>query len=1678
MFLFLHKLRINIHLFLLYFIYFTLNDSIKAQQENLISFPITQLNSEIRNISYTSDNFKVISLSIDDIESNGVEFQLGISTSSDSPLPFSSVIKYNQLTGVFSGNIAFSFDLEILYLIKLSTDNSKIFSFSCKNINNTKILGFYLNRDLIDFEGNNFEQNNINFNNNLGYVLQNSSNTIAHYMSFNNIATLIIFLDINNEQIKPIFLNYESYKSIKCVKYNDNNFFCLFVKEINSNIREINIKHFNSSNFIKKEKEEKIINSTDTYESDNNMTDNYIDNYVNNNTDNSSEIIPDDATDDEAIDEEEDEDENEKDYKKNFEINNTLSFNLSLINNYAFDFYKTDDNHFITCFLINEGNVQKIICYKNVFEELVTSPLTTYTIFKSCDIKKDNKPEYFNYEKISIIYANNEMFKVILFTFDKSRYLIIDLISLVSYISGNNDFFQLAIISNVKREIYLLFSSYLITRNGVQYLNIFILKLDTYINSLLDFPVIPKNVKDEFTLESELGEVSLYEADSKFTLGSYSKETMHSITLVETGVSIGIYKYKDIPSPLRFYYKFIIYPQNCLVYTEDALKCVKCNEGAILFDSLCYSEDEIPAGYYFDTMINGVLKCDDNCYKCNMLKVGGISACIACENNFKIYRYRCEEECPEETYTYSYKKMVKVANSETLRTINVCNDTCEEDYTGYIFQESNDGEVKKLCVLNRYKIINENIEQKLINFLSLTIEKKNSIIDEQKNNIKAISNLTSDNDFNNFNVEFLLLNEYIYKTDTLDKGKITSYLSESCEHYFHLIEDYFSSLDGELNILNYNNNENLIYFLSSLTSLLNNNELLEKSYFDKLKNYFFKFGEKLTQISIDFSELEKINVIMNAYTKFINETIDSAVDFIDTKYDQKEFESNKYYRYEHEIILGEANLKLKSLINNLYKFLIKSNQNLLYYKNFIISFYNKKLSEVSDDNEYILYKLGLNLVILGSESKITTSTFNTNNISELIEKNLISEFKIILPSLKSINSEVDWNSTSFGLIIFEGKYPFLNNNSTSYASPNFISINFYDKHFNSFKISGLKEKNEIKIIRKKSGNNIHMGNCVFYDEEKKNLNDIGLNSFDLGDYIMCTTTHLSDFTIASFSPSYLTSNNDKRKDKSDEDILKNSHFFKDRNILTQLTFKNAIIIYINITILLLLIILLILKFLKKPIASKAEKIVEDSYLRYTINDDTETDKKILKYIIEKEIDYILKNRKDYENQKKQEMALDVKNDVFSGEQKIITIIEDDSDDDDDEEIVEKKVKKVSFKKPEFMGKNSKKTDKKNKNNSSLKETSSSKKKAKNKHKKEDINIEMADMKDDNDFIEVDDVEEKVKVPTNRYRYSFNYKNNPRKSNLTNSNYRNNSYTHTDNNASSNGENNNNETQNIVKRQSMNERFKKNVKEQKARHIYSLIDKTLNEYKGSGQNSLEASTNIMKRPSSMIGISNALNKMNNNKEEEKILIKNEFFVIFKLILYILFQYEYRIISLFNKIDLPITRNNLICLLCFRLSLQLTVSVIITPRYFGDNYSLSSNILAIALIILISDFIYTIIEMILMKKKVLTSCDIKLKGIIKFKQIMECLFGYILLILILLFGFYNSLWISLYLRENKIECNYMTNYWISIIADYLIYEIFILIIKSLIFTYVVYQDADGCILKILEIFDKIFIFYLAE
>ena len=215
-------------------------------------------------------------------------------------------------------------------------------------------------------------------------------------MNYNNTPNLVIFPNINNEIEDTVILNYENYQEVKCITYNISNFFCIFIRQIDENLRNINIKHFDINIFENNE---------------------YSDEYI------ISDAITNNDTED----------------NNPFQINNTFSFNLSMINNYSFYLYKPDDNTLIICFLVNEDNLQKIICYKNTFEKLIQFSLEDLTVYKSCDIKKDEKPEFFNYEKISIIYVNSEHFRIILYTLDKSKYFIIDLNTLSSYLTKDNE---------------------------------------------------------------------------------------------------------------------------------------------------------------------------------------------------------------------------------------------------------------------------------------------------------------------------------------------------------------------------------------------------------------------------------------------------------------------------------------------------------------------------------------------------------------------------------------------------------------------------------------------------------------------------------------------------------------------------------------------------------------------------------------------------------------------------------------------------------------------------------------------------------------------------------------------------------------------------------------------------------------------------------------------------------------------------------------------------------------------------------------------------------------------------------------------------------------------------------------------------------------------------------------
>ena len=592
---------------------------------------------------------------------------------------------------------------------------------------------------------------------------------------------------------------------------------------------------------------------------------------------------------------------------------------------------------------------------------------------------------------------------------------------------------------------------------------------------------------------------------------------------------------------------------------------------------MCLSEEDIPPYNYFDEIVEQNLPCDENCYKCSMLKTDHYSKCIACDENYFLYKYRCVEKCPDDTYFYSYtKNIITSASVSENRVINACNEECEKGYSSYIIQITNDNDdeeiINKICILNENENVKNELSDKLTSFTILNNNEKLNEIQGQITKINNINVINTDNDFITLNKELILLNEYIYDNKSfLIEQNLSDDVSLAYNHYFEKIEEYITQIGGNNELLT-NTNDKFIYFISSLSSLNKIKELLSQNNNDTLFNYIYTFSQNLISLPLLLSDINKINVITHFYSTFLNESLNEEMNYIEPNFNKEEFDSNEYYRYIHEIILNEKRLKLIVITNNLIKYLNNFDTKLLLYKDDFIYFYKQKLSEETDDKQIIMSKLGLELYILGSESNNKTNNFTISEILKLIDEGKIDNYKIIFPALKTINNKINWNKAFINIVTFNGKYPLLNMNNTNYVSPNFFEINLYANNSYEIKINDLKENDLIKIIKKKSPKENSLDTCVYYDSSNNNLHDRGIKSYDLLQYIICATSHLSTFTITSFSPSYLLSKAENNKEISEDETISNSWWIKDANILKKLSSENAIIIYINLGILLLCII--------------------------------------------------------------------------------------------------------------------------------------------------------------------------------------------------------------------------------------------------------------------------------------------------------------------------------------------------------------------------------------------------------------------------------------------------------------------------------------------------------------------------
>ena len=216
-------------------------------------------------------------------------------------------------------------------------------------------------------------------------------------------------------------------------------------------------------------------------------------------------------------------------------------------------------------------------------------------------------------------------------------------------------------------------------------------------------------------------------------------------------------------------------------------------ENEICLNSLIFPEKQFSSNYYLNTITSLTSQCEDNCDKCIELKTNKDTKCILCNPNFFLYKFRCVEKCPNDTYTYTYKTKIINGSSESIETIKACNEICEEGYTGIIFQENNANMSNKTCVFNYNENISDYITEKLNDFKILDYENKLIIIHNLYYSIiNDFDDINNNENFELLNKKLILFNEYINSDKSIlqKDNNIGENLNEIYQHYFSLIENY------------------------------------------------------------------------------------------------------------------------------------------------------------------------------------------------------------------------------------------------------------------------------------------------------------------------------------------------------------------------------------------------------------------------------------------------------------------------------------------------------------------------------------------------------------------------------------------------------------------------------------------------------------------------------------------------------------------------------------------------------------------------------------------------------------------------------------------------------------------------------------------------------------------------
>lgn len=151
-----------------------------------------------------------------------------------------------------------------------------------------------------------------------------------------------------------------------------------------------------------------------------------------------------------------------------------------------------------------------------------------------------------------------------------------------------------------------------------------------------------------------------------------------------------------------------------------------------------------------------------------------------------------------------------------------------------------------------------------------------------------------------------------------------------------------------------------------------------------------------------------------------------------------------------------------------------------------------------------------------------------------------------------LKNEYNKNISSYGLILYN-KYPLMSPNNKNF-SEKIISLRMFDKDFNKIEISNLTTP--IDIFIKKPFK--EFDNCIFFDSLKSFWGVEGCKSVDLGDIMLCSCTHLTDFSLSKYNPTILL--------RDMANLITDAWIINELKIFKNLKFNNAQVIYIFLLI--------------------------------------------------------------------------------------------------------------------------------------------------------------------------------------------------------------------------------------------------------------------------------------------------------------------------------------------------------------------------------------------------------------------------------------------------------------------------------------------------------------------------------